>query len=77
MTNDLVHAASLSASRSRRFVRFVQDATLKVRTFQEGEQAELFMRLKVERGADVRSWAEATTVDQPLPEFVLAAKQDG
>ena len=58
-------------------VRFVEDATLMVRTFREREQAELFMRLKVERGADVRSWAEITTVDQPLPEFVLAAKQGG
>ena len=41
------------------------------------EQAELFMRLKAERGGDVRSWAEVTTVQQPLPEFVMAAKQAG
>ena len=34
------------------------------------------MRLKVERGADVRSWAEVSTVDQPLPEYVVAAKQE-
>ena len=34
------------------------------------------MQLAVDRGADVRSWAEVTTVDPPLPEFVLAAKQE-
>ena len=45
------------------------------RTFQAREQAELFMRLKAERGGDVRSWAEVSTVQQPLPEFVLAAKR--
>ena len=56
---------------------FVEDATLMVRTFQAREQAELFMRLKAERGGDVRSWAEVSTVRQPLPEFVLAAKQVG
>ena len=33
------------------------------------------MRLTVERGGDVRSWAEVSTADQPLPEFVLLAKQ--
>ena len=58
-------------------VRFVEDATLNVRTFKEREQAELLMRLKVDRGADVRSWAEVSTMDLPLPEFVLAARQTG
>ena len=58
-------------------VHFVEDATLMARTFQAREQAELFMRLKAERGGDVRSWAEVSTVQQPLPEFVQAARQGG
>ena len=56
-------------------VRFVDGSTFNVRTFHDREAAELFMRLTVERSGDVRSWAEVSTVDQPLPEFVLLAKQ--
>ena len=56
-------------------VRFVEDSTFNVRTFHDREAAELFMRLTVERSGDVRSWAEVSTVGQPLPEFVLLAKQ--
>ena len=56
-------------------VRFVEGSTFNVRTFHDREAAELFMRLTAERGGDVRSWAEVSTVDQPLPEFVLLAKQ--
>jgi len=46
-----------------------------VRTFHDREAAELFMRLTAERGGDVRSWTEVSTANQPLPEFVLLAKQ--
>ena len=56
-------------------VRFVEDSTFNVRTFHDREAAELFMRLTFERGGDVRSWAEVSTVEQSLPEFVLVAKQ--
>jgi hypothetical protein len=56
-------------------VRYVEDAELRIRTFQDREVAEQFMRGLVERGADIRSWAEVRTADQPLPDFVLAAKR--
>ena len=51
-------------------VRFVQDGTLKVRTFQTEEAAQLFMDGAAESGIEIRGWAEVKTRDLPLPKGI-------
>jgi len=51
-------------------VRYVEDGTLKVRTFRTEEAAQLFMSGAAESGIEVRSWAEVRTRDLPLPKGI-------
>jgi hypothetical protein len=52
-------------------VRYVDDGTLKVRTFQTQEAAELFMRrVRDDPQQEFRSWAEVRTAERPRPGFM-------
>jgi hypothetical protein len=47
-------------------VRYVEDGTFRVRTFQTKEAAEGFMQRTLAAGGDVRSWAEVWTHELEL-----------